>query len=81
MITKQKFCLLIALLSVYVQYKLTQFCFMEAIMFVVNYSDFVNRYFYNDFSISYMPGLRILDMSNAKVIVNVDSKSAFVYSE
>ena len=50
-------------------------------MFTVNYSDFVNRSFYNDFAISYMPGLRILDMSNAKVIVNVDSKSAFVYSE
>lgn len=50
-------------------------------MFVVNYLDFVEQSFYSDFSISYMPGIKISDMEYAKVIVNVDSKSAFVYCE
>jgi len=50
-------------------------------MFVVNYSDFVDQSFYSCFSVSYMPGLRVMDMSHAKVIVNIDSNTAYVYSE
>ena len=48
-------------------------------MFTVNYSDFVDCSFYADFSVSYMPGIKVADMKTAKVVVNVDSKSAFVY--
>lgn len=50
-------------------------------MFVVNYSDYLYNSFYSDFTVSYMPGIKVSDMSHAKVIVNVDSKTAFVYSE
>ena len=50
-------------------------------MFVVRYADFVDCSFYSDFAITYMPGIRVSDMSSANVIVNVDSKSAFVYCE
>lgn len=50
-------------------------------MFVVDYSDFVNHSFYSDFAVSYMPGIKVSDISHAKVIVNVDFKTAFVYSE
>lgn len=48
-------------------------------MFTVDYSDFVNSDFYSDFRVAYMPGLKVMQMSYAKVAVNVDSKSAFVY--
>ena len=50
-------------------------------MLTVNYSDFVDCVFYSDFSVYYMPGIKVSDMKAAKVAVNVDSKSAFVYSE
>lgn len=50
-------------------------------MFVVDYSDFADSSFYSDFTVTYMAGLKLIDMSCAKVIVNVDSKSAFVYCE
>ena len=50
-------------------------------MFVVSYSDFVEQSFYSNFSVSYMPGIKVSDMKCAKVFVNIDSKSAFVYSE
>ena len=50
-------------------------------MFVINYSRFVEDSFYDDYSISYMAGLKVVDMAHAKVMINVDSKTAFVYSE
>lgn len=50
-------------------------------MFTVDYSDFVECAFYSDFSVSYMPGIKVSDMKCAKVVVNVDTKSAYVYSE
>lgn len=48
-------------------------------MFELTYSNFINNSFYSDFSISYMTGLKVSDIRNAIVIVNVDSKTAFVY--
>lgn len=50
-------------------------------MFTVNYSDFANNSFYKDFTVSYMPGLKVMSMDAAKVVINVDSKSAYVYWE
>lgn len=50
-------------------------------MFTVNYSDFANNSFYKDFTVSYMPGLKVMSMDSAKVVINVDSKSAYVYWE
>lgn len=50
-------------------------------MFVVSYLYFVDQSFYSNFSVSYMPGLRVMDMLNAKVIVNIDSNTAYIYSE
>jgi len=50
-------------------------------MFVVSYYDFVRRSFYNGFSVTYMPGLIVEHVDSVKVLVNVDSRSAFVYSD
>ena len=50
-------------------------------MFTVSYSNFVDCAFYSDFSVSYMPGIKVSDMKRAKVVVNVDSKTAYVYGE
>lgn len=50
-------------------------------MFIISYSQLVDDQFYTDYQISYMVGLRIIDMSSVKALVNVDSKTAFVYSE
>ena len=50
-------------------------------MFVISYSQLSEDLFYADFKVSYMPGLKVIDMVNAKVLINVDSKTAFVYSE
>ena len=48
-------------------------------MFTMSYSDFVDRADFSDFIISYMPGLRVTDMLNAKVVINVDERTAYVY--
>ena len=48
-------------------------------MFTMSYSDFVDRTDFSDVNVSYMPGLKVLDMKNAKVIINVDEKTAYVY--
>ncbi len=50
-------------------------------MFTVDYSYFVDHSFFSDYSISYMPGLKVKDMNSAKVVVNVDTKTAYVYWE
>ena len=50
-------------------------------MFTVKYSEFVDSAFYSDFKVSYMTGLKVMDMNSAKVILNVDSKTAFVFWE
>ena len=48
-------------------------------MFTISYSEFVDRADFSDFMISYMPGLRVTDMSNAKVVINIDERTAYVY--
>ena len=48
-------------------------------MFTMSYSDFIDRTDLYHFMISYMPGLKVTDMLNAKVIINVDEKIAYVY--
>ena len=48
-------------------------------MFTMSYSDFIDRADLFHFMISYMPGLRVIDMSNAKVIINIDERTAYVY--
>lgn len=48
-------------------------------MFTVDYNYFVDHSFFSDYSISYMPGLKVKDMNSAKVVVNVDTKTAYVY--
>ena len=50
-------------------------------MFVLNYVDFVDCNIYKDFSISYMSGIKVSDMKYAKVIVDIDSKSAYIYCD
>ena len=50
-------------------------------MFVISYSDIVELPFYSDFKIYYMNGLRVVDVDGAKAIVNVDSKTAYIYCE
>ena len=50
-------------------------------MFIISYSDLIELPFYSDFSAQYMSGLRVMHMSHAKALVNVDAKTAFVYSE
>lgn len=49
-------------------------------MFTIDYIDFVVSSFYTDYSVSYMPGLAS-SLKTAKVVVNVDSETAFVYCE
>lgn len=51
------------------------------VMFTISWSDFLYCAFYSDFLISYMPGLKIDQMKSAKVLLNIDSKAAFVYWE
>ena len=53
---------------------------LEVIMFTIDYVDFVVSSFYTDYSVSYMPGLTS-SLKTAKVVVNVDSETAFVYCE
>ncbi len=48
-------------------------------MFTMSYSDFADREDFSDVKVLYMPGLKVLDMKNAKVIINVDEKTAYVY--
>lgn len=50
-------------------------------MFVISYSQLVDDPFYGDFIVSYSAGLRVIDMTYAKAVVNVDARTAFVYSE
>lgn len=50
-------------------------------MFVVRYSDFVEQSIYSDYTVSFMPGIKVSDMTTASVLLNVDSKSAFVYCD
>lgn len=56
---------------------------MEVIMFEISFSEFTNNNFYSDYSISYMTGFTVADTHNSKarVIVNVDSKTAFAYMD
>lgn len=48
-------------------------------MFTVSYNEFIECPFFSDYVISYMNGLKIMQMSSAKVILNVDTKVAYVY--
>lgn len=50
-------------------------------MFIVNYSQLVDNNFYSDYIIYYMTGLKVINMTSTKALVNVDTKTAFVYSE
>ena len=52
-------------------------------MFTIDYNTFMNHSFYSDFKISYMPRLTISQAmsNNCKVIVNVDTKFAYIYAE
>ena len=50
-------------------------------MFVISYSQLVDDPFYGDFAVSYSAGLRVIDMPHAKAVVNIYSRTAFVYSE
>lgn len=50
-------------------------------MFIINYSNFIESAFYGDFSVSYMPGLKVAQMKSALVALNVDSKTAYIYCE
>lgn len=50
-------------------------------MFTLNYSDFIAREMFSSYEISYMPGLKVMQMDSAKVLINLNSKKAFVYFE
>lgn len=53
-------------------------------MFVVNFSDFMDNPLYFNFTVHYMPGIKLKNLmldNNTKVKVNIDSKSAYVYVE
>jgi hypothetical protein len=50
-------------------------------MFTLNYLDFVEREMFSSYEISYMPGLKVMHMDSAKVLINLNSKKAFVYYE
>ena len=48
-------------------------------MFEVNYSYFIESSCFDNFTISYMPGLKVSDVYNAKCVVNIDSKTVYIY--
>lgn len=50
-------------------------------MFTLKCSDFVERSMFADYKVYYMNGLTVAKVANANVIVNVDAKTAYVYSE
>lgn len=50
-------------------------------MFTISYSDFVSSTFYNDYTLSLMPGMDLQQtrLDSAIVILNIDTKVAYVY--
>jgi hypothetical protein len=50
-------------------------------MFTISYSDFVSSTFYNDYTVSSMPGIDLHQAlsDSAMVVLNVDTKVAYVY--
>lgn len=50
-------------------------------MFTISYSDFVSSTFYRDYTLSLMPGMDLQQAlsNNAMVVLNVDTKVAYVY--
>ena len=50
-------------------------------MFTLKYSDFVERSMFADYKVYYMNGLIVANINGSDVIVNVDAKTAYVYSE
>lgn len=50
-------------------------------MFTIKYSDFVDCSFFDDYTIRYMPGIKLNQMDDAMVVLNTTEKSAYVYSK
>jgi hypothetical protein len=52
-------------------------------MFTISYSEFAASSIYSDFAVSFMPGISLRETlsSAAKVLLNIDSKVAFVYCD
>jgi len=48
-------------------------------MFEINYSLFIEDVHFSSFRVHYMPGLKVSDMSDARCIVNIDSRSVYIY--
>ena len=48
-------------------------------MFEVKYNDFIEHNYINTFKVFYMPGLYVSDIYEAKCIINIDSKSVYIY--
>lgn len=51
------------------------------VMKTISYSSFIDDSTFLDYTIFYMPGLKVASIDYAKVIVNTDSKSAYVYCD
>ena len=50
-------------------------------MFTIKYSDFVDCSLFDDYTIRYMPGIKLNQMDDAMVVLNTTEKSAYVYSK
>lgn len=50
-------------------------------MKTISYSSFIDDSTFSDYTIFYMPGLKVMSIDHAKVIINMDSKSAYVYCD
>ena len=48
-------------------------------MFTISYKEFVDRIDLSNYTVTFMPGLKVTHVENAKVILNTDTRSAYVY--
>lgn len=50
-------------------------------MNTINAAEFFDHSFFLSYTITYMPGIKVSELATAKVVVNTDSKQAYIYHE
>jgi hypothetical protein len=48
-------------------------------MFQIDYNYFINNEYFNTFKVFYMPGLKVSDIFNSKCVINIDTKTVYIY--
>lgn len=50
-------------------------------MFTLSYKEFVDRTDLSNYTVTFMPGLKAMNVETAKVILNTDTHIAYVYTD